>query len=450
MSNAPNVVKELVENALDAGATQVHVHIEDGGRRLVQVTDNGHGMQPDDLRAALGRHATSKIAQADDLFRIGTLGFRGEALPSIASVSEMTLTSRPHDSDEASALHLAAGTIIKERASLAPGTQMSVRNLFWNVPVRLKFLKNQAAETAQVTDMLTRLALGHPECGFELSAEGRQIFSVPDQQSIQDRVGSLLGRDLASGLMPVHGAAEATELSGFVAHPSFAKPTSKRQYIYLNGRHLRDKLLVAAVREGFKGFLEPRQHGSVFLLLDTDPSLVDVNVHPTKSEVRFRREREIFALIKNSLQEALQSDPGSFPVLSNAAGNTSGNNQSAPNRNVIKPAAPTIIEQERFLPVSLPGSNALHNTAQNALDTSSAAQDHTSNKDPKHERVQEPGPRYASHTSHTSSAMSSTPSTETADGSQQHESRPESPAAALNPQLRRCARFTKSMTCTSS
>lgn len=346
-----NVVKELVENALDAGASQIHVHIEDGGRRLVQVTDNGHGMQPEDLRAALGRHATSKIAQADDLFRIGTLGFRGEALPSIASVSEMTLTSRPHDCDEASALHLAAGTIIKqERASLAPGTQMSVRNLFWNVPVRLKFLKNQAAETAQVTDMLTRLALGHPECGFELTAENRQIFSVPDQQSIQDRVGSLLGRDLASGLMPVHGRAESTELAGFVAHPSFAKPTSKRQYIYLNGRHLRDKLLIAAVREGFKGFLEPRQHGSVFLLLDTDPSLVDVNVHPTKSEVRFRREREIFALIKNSIQESLQSDPGSFPVLADQP--------SAGRRDIIKSAAPTVIEQERFLPVTLPGSNA--------------------------------------------------------------------------------------------
>ena len=142
--------------------------------------------------------------------------------------------------------------------------------------------------------MLTRLAIGHPECGFTLLADGRQVFALPDQQTIKDRVATLLGRDLASGLLPVHATAESTELSGFIAHPRFAKPTSKRQYFYLNGRHLRDKLLVAAIREGFSGYLEPRQHGSVMLLLDTDPRLVDVNVHPTKSEVRFRRDREIF------------------------------------------------------------------------------------------------------------------------------------------------------------
>ncbi len=352
------VVKELAENALDAGATRILVRLDDGGRRLVEVEDDGCGMRRDDLRLALSRHATSKLQTADDLFRVATLGFRGEALPSIAAVSEFALASRPHAESQGWRLALAGGSeTTLALCAMAPGTQVSVRNLFWNVPARLKFLKSEASETGHVTDQVIRLALSHPRVAFRLEVGGRAALDQPVNETLEMRVRALFGGDLAKRLIAVEANADTMQLAGFVAHPQEARATAKRQYVFLNGRYVRDRLLLAAVREGFRGFLEPRLHGAVFLHLDLDPALVDVNVHPTKSEVRFRNEGEVFALVRNALQKALGAHAGGFSLLPSATSPAS--TSAIVHREVVKspaPAQPMVVTQERFIPRETPAA----------------------------------------------------------------------------------------------
>jgi len=346
------VVKELCENSLDAGATSIHVRCEDGGRRLVEVVDDGHGMQPDDLALALGRHATSKLRDADDLFKVATLGFRGEALPSIAAVAECELASRPHQADAGFMIAVAAGQILRRQpCAMAPGTRISVRNLFWNVPVRLKFLKSEAAEAGHVTEQVIRLALGHPGVAFRLELNGRVALDLAGGHDLPLRIRAIFGKSFSEGLIAVAGTADRLQVAGYVAHPNQAQASTRRQYVFLNGRYLRDKLLIAAVRDGYKGFLEPRLHGACVLHLDLDPSLVDVNVHPTKSEVRFRRDGEVFATVAKSLHSALSQHQGGFTVLPGAGLRTVV-------KEAVIPAAPTGM-QERYLPSGpqMPESN---------------------------------------------------------------------------------------------
>ena len=349
------VVKELAENALDAGATRIVIRLEDGGRRLVEVEDDGHGMRPDDLALAVSRHATSKLIDADDLFRIATLGFRGEALPSIAGVSEFTIASRPHDATQGHELRLNGGTPSGSGpCAMSPGTRVTVRNLFWNVPARLKFLKTEAAESGHVTDQVMRLALSHPRVAFRLEVQGRAVIDQPANETLEARVRALFGATIADRLLSVHANADTMQIAGFVAHPQEAKPTTKRQFVFLNGRYVKDRLLLAAVREGFRGFLEPRLHGAVFLHLDVDPSQVDVNVHPTKSEVRFRRDGEVFALVRSALQSTLAKNAGGFSLLPTPSAPIPG---GVVQRTIVRPLpgtypvnAPTIVVQERFIP----------------------------------------------------------------------------------------------------
>lgn len=351
------VVKELIENALDAGATRIAIAIEDGGRQVVEVVDDGHGMRRDDLSLALSRHATSKLRSAEDLFRISSLGFRGEALPSIASVSEFTLASCPAAGTGA-ALRVDGGTMRGvETIAMARGTRVSVRNLFWNVPARLKFLKTARSEGAAVTDMVTRLALGHPAVAFRLTIDGRTAIDFAPGQSLRERCLDTLGAEIANGLIAVEGLRDATQLQGFVAHPQFAKPTAKKQFVYLNGRPVQDRMITAAIRDGFGGFLEPRLHGVVVLYLDTDPSLVDVNVHPTKAEIRFRRQGEVFALIRDSVRDVLSEHSGGFRLdgPGAASGHGGHSDTSGVRRHLVRPAAPPAPSappnyQERFLP----------------------------------------------------------------------------------------------------
>lgn len=341
-------VKELVENSLDAGASRVVVRIEDGGRRLLEVVDDGHGMRPEDMVLALARHATSKLMRSDDLFRVATLGFRGEALPSIASVSEFTVASRPHDRPEGQELVVTAGQIGKGRpCAMPPGTRVTVRNLFWNTPVRLKFLKTAQAEAGAVSDTLARLALAHPEVAFALHQDGRTTLDLPPGQDLRRRAREVLGPALAEALLAVAHTTEVAQLHGFVAHPSHARPTTRRQYVILNGRPISDRLITAAIREGYQGFLEPRLHGVVVVHLDLDPGLVDVNVHPTKAEVRFRHAREVFGLVRHGIREALEAHAGGGRLV----GSDSSNRTPATTmpeivaRTVVHPAI-----QERYLP----------------------------------------------------------------------------------------------------
>ncbi|MFW5699152.1 MAG: DNA mismatch repair endonuclease MutL [Planctomycetota bacterium] len=343
-----NVVKELVENSIDAGATRIVVRIEDGGRRLVEVVDDGHGIRPDCLVRALDRHATSKLRGAEDLFRVASLGFRGEALPSMAAVSEFELASRPADQPAGTRVSM-AGADRGEPATcgMPPGTRVSVRNLFWNVPVRLKFLKARGTETGHVTDMVIRLALAHPEIGFVYEAEGRTVLDLPPCDDLRARIRAIHGRDLAAALVPVAAHADATQLTGFIAGPQEARPTGRRQFVFLNGRWITDKTVVAAIREGYRGFVEPRLKPTVYLRIDMDPSLVDVNVHPTKTEVRFRRQREVFDLVRRTVAAALEEHGGSYALL--AAPDTLPASGAAP-RPPPSPQTPAL--QERFLPSS--------------------------------------------------------------------------------------------------
>ena len=244
-------IKELVENSIDAGARHINITIEDGGRRLIEVQDNGHGIASDQLRLALGRHATSKLRSADDLFQVGSLGFRGEALPSIAAVSEFKLASRPAEAAAGHVLSIAGGN---EQAwqptAMPPGTRVSVRNLFWNVPARLKFLKSARSETSKVTDAVTRLALGHPHIAFSLRNEGRVVFDLVPVQRLQDRIRQCFGNQFGNDLLTIDGSQEGLQISGLIAHPSQAKPTTKRQFVFLNGRHIRDKLIIRCAPRG--------------------------------------------------------------------------------------------------------------------------------------------------------------------------------------------------------
>jgi DNA mismatch repair protein MutL len=354
------VVKELAENSLDAGATRVDVASEDGGRRLIRVADDGHGMRPDDLALALTRHATSKIRTADDLFRIGSLGFRGEALPSIAAVSEFSLASRPHAAEAGHQVVLAGGRPLRAGAcAMPPGTRVEVRNLFWNVPARLKFLKSEAAETGHITDQVVRLALAHPRVGFRLETDGRTALDLPPVEDLTARVRAVFDDETADALLPVEAQGGAMQLTGFVAHPRTARPTGRRQFLFLNGRFVKDRILVAAVKEGCKGFLEPRLHLALFLHLEIEPSQVDVNVHPTKAEVRFRSEGEVFALVVRGLRAALESAKGAFRLLDTgpirAAAQTQAQAQ-APSR--VPAPAPLVVVQERFLPPPAPVTEA--------------------------------------------------------------------------------------------
>ena len=345
------VVKELVENSIDAGSQRITVRIEDGGRRLIEIIDDGHGMRKEDLRRAVGRHATSKLKAAEDLFRIATLGFRGEALPSIASVSELTLASRPHSEEAGWMCSMRAGSETGfEPCGMGPGTRISVRNLFWNVPARLKFLKAEAAETGHITDQMLRFALSHPEVGFRLEHGTSVLVDRPPKETLIGRIGSLFGRQMADGLIPVHYESDAIRINGFIAHPREARATAKRQYIFLNGRFLKDRLLIAALREGYAGFMEPRLHAAVFMHADVDPDGVDVNVHPTKAEVRFRREGEIFSATSSAIKSALAGQQGGFPLVPTP----SAPQPQAPaivSRTVVKSAGEPAV-QERFLPFS--------------------------------------------------------------------------------------------------
>jgi DNA mismatch repair protein MutL len=311
-----SAVKELVENAIDAGATRIAVTLVEGGRSLIAVTDDGAGMTADELVLAVERHCTSKLATDSDLTDIRTLGFRGEALPSIASVSRFTLTSRPKGADSAWALRIEGGAKSgPQPAAHPPGTRVEVRDLFFAVPARLKFLKEPRSEAAQVADAIKRLAMAHPQIAFALEDEGRTVFSyaaiasslVEDGEDAArlERLAAVMGRDFAQNSLPIHAAREGFVLSGHVGLPTFNRGTAQHQYLFVNGRPVRDKLLVGAVRGAYQDFLARDRHPLVALFLEAPPGMVDVNVHPAKTEVRFRDAGIVRGLIVGAIRQAL-------------------------------------------------------------------------------------------------------------------------------------------------
>ncbi|BAI72613.1 DNA mismatch repair protein [Azospirillum sp. B510] len=303
-------VKELVENAIDAGATRIDVVARDGGKSLIAVTDDGCGMTADELVLAVERHATSKLP-GDDLLDIRSLGFRGEALPSIGAVSCLTITSRARGADSAWSLTVDAGAKgSPQPAALAQGTRIEVRDLFAAVPARLKFLKASRTEYDHIADCLERLAMAHPAVAFTLSDGGRGGLRLSAAQGeLLDarltRLGALMGRDFQENAVPVTAAREGVTLAGWIGLPTLHRPTAKHQHLFVNGRPVRDKLMVGAVRAAYADFLPRDRHPMLALFLDIDPQEVDVNVHPAKAEVRFRDQGLVRGLIVGSLKHAL-------------------------------------------------------------------------------------------------------------------------------------------------
>uniref|UniRef100_UPI002FCC41AA DNA mismatch repair endonuclease MutL n=1 Tax=Bosea sp. (in: a-proteobacteria) TaxID=1871050 RepID=UPI002FCC41AA len=301
--------KELVENALDAGARSVAVTIAAGGRELIRVVDDGAGMTPDDLALSVERHATSKLPDGD-LFAIRSLGFRGEALPSIGSVARLSITTRRREAAQGSALVVEAGVKGPVRpAAAAFGTRIEVSDLFIFTPARLKFLKSDRAEAQAVSDMLRRLAIAHPEVRFSLEGEHVSAFDWPAEPIGEEgrlrRLGRALGRDFPENALAVEAEREGIRLSGFAGLPTFHRGTSAGVHMAVNGRPVRDKLLLSAVRGAYADVVPSDRHPVLYLDVLCDPALVDVNVHPAKSEVRFRDPALVRGLVVTSLKAAL-------------------------------------------------------------------------------------------------------------------------------------------------
>jgi DNA mismatch repair protein MutL len=302
-----NVVKELIENALDAGANRIEVHSEGGGSQLLRITDDGAGITREELSLALAAHATSKIASIDDLESVGTMGFRGEALASIASVSMLRLRSRRHDADEAWVIEAEGGPAGKPQpASGPPGTSLEVRSLFFNVPARRKFLKTDPTEQARISEIVQTIAMANPGCAFTLRLGDRTTLDLPAVDDPRSRVVALLGKELSDELLEVDFEAAGATIWGLAGTPQIAGPTARRQRVFLNGRPIRDKAIQHALREAYRGLVVPGRHPTVVLFIELDPRLVDVNVSPTKSEVRFRDGGAIHQAVRHALKNTLR------------------------------------------------------------------------------------------------------------------------------------------------
>ncbi len=283
-----SVVKELVENALDAGATRVRVELENGGKTRIDVSDDGWGMGREDAVLALDRHATSKITTAADLVGVATFGFRGEALPSIASVSRLELVTAEEEGS-GTRLTAAGGRLdTVEAAARQRGTTVSVRTLFYNTPARRKFLRSVSSESRAAYEAVATLALAHPEAGFDLLLDGRSRLTVPGGQTLEERVAGVWGRDIAGTLVPVEFAAGSFRITGYIQRPADAQPTGRRTQLFINTRPFRDPFLVRAAEAGYRSAIAPGDRPSLLLMIEAPAGEIDVNVHPAKLEVRFR------------------------------------------------------------------------------------------------------------------------------------------------------------------
>ena len=304
-----SVVKELVENSVDAGATEIIVEIEDGGRKLIRVTDNGCGMSREDALLALERHATSKIATDNDLFSIGSLGFRGEAIPSIASVSRFTLATREEGAIEGTEIYLEGGVVREVKACGMPvGTAITVRNLFFNTPARLKFMKSKETETGHIGDTLNRLALARPDIRFTATFDGKNSLKLI-QGTLVARAAAVFGSGTAKELFHLDATFEDISLKGLLGAPSLNRSTSSAIYCFLNGRFIRDRVVQHAVMQGYRGLLERGRYPLLVLAIDIPADQVDVNVHPAKHEVRFREQQRVHSAISSGISELLASSP---------------------------------------------------------------------------------------------------------------------------------------------
>jgi DNA mismatch repair protein MutL len=341
-----SVVKELLENSLDAGATRIRIEVEAGGRKLIRIADNGHGMVRDDALLAFERHATSKLRTSDDLLSIATLGFRGEALPSIASVSRLTLETRAIEEDSGTLVEIAGGNILRvEDAGLPTGTTITLRDLFFNTPARRKFLKSEQTELSHIAALVTHYALVHPTKHFELHSATQALLIAPAVANAADRLFQIFGKDTSSYMLPITAELDFTRaglpepppwkrdadytppepgflrITGFVSKPELQKLNRNSIYVFVNQRLIRDKLVLHALNEAYRNILPPTSYPVVLLFLEMPPQEVDVNVHPAKTEVRFRQPAFVHDFIRDTIRTALVQ---ARPAASFATALTSG------------------------------------------------------------------------------------------------------------------------------
>ena len=300
-----SVVKELVENALDAGATEITVNIKDAGKTLIQITDNGCGMSPTDARMAFERHATSKIRNANDLFCIRTMGFRGEALASIAAIADVELRTKRMEDELGTFIHIVGSELkTQEPAGLNNGTNFMIKNLFFNVPARRKFLKANSTELRHIIWEIQRVALPHPDLKFSLIHNGTSVYELPASNH-RKRIVDVFGKSLNQSLVSVKEETSIVKIHGFIGQPKYARKTMGEQFFFVNGRYMRHPGFHKAVSQAYEQLLPPDTFPSYFLFLDLDPGEIDINVHPTKTEIKFENERDIWPIVHAAVRESL-------------------------------------------------------------------------------------------------------------------------------------------------
>lgn len=300
-----SALKELIENAIDSGADKVQILIKDAGKSLIQVIDNGCGMSMTDARMCFERHATSKIRKAEDLFAIRTMGFRGEAMASIAAIAQVELKTRRHEDELGTCIRIEGSEIIsQEPVSTMPGTSISVKNLFYNTPARRNFLKGNPVEIRHINDEFQRVALANPEIFFTLHHDGNEIFHLP-KGSLKQRIIHLFGNAYNQKLVPVEETTSIIELKGYIGKPEFAKKTRGEQFFFVNNRFIKDPYLNHAVLNAFEEVLSADSYPLYVLFIDIDPAKIDINVHPTKTEIKYQDEKAIYAIIRSAVKRSL-------------------------------------------------------------------------------------------------------------------------------------------------
>ncbi len=315
-----SVVKELLENSVDAGATRIDIDLDAGGTELIRVVDDGCGIELDDMPLAFAQHATSKLKSADDLFDIHTMGFRGEALASVAGVGQVTLQSRTHDAASGCELRCDGGAFHAPKPwNGAPGTRLEVRHLFYNVPVRKKFLKSVATELGHVCETVTRIALAHPTLHITLRHNGRLVYDIPASAGLADRIALFFTGEVRDALYEIDSGPGPMRVTGFIADPKCDRGNSKLQYLFVNGRWFRDRSLAHALQESYRGLLMSGRYAIGFLFLTVPPDKIDVNVHPTKAEVRFQENSLVYSLVRATVKGRLLKE-NLIPYLTTPVG----------------------------------------------------------------------------------------------------------------------------------
>ncbi|WP_299112804.1 DNA mismatch repair endonuclease MutL [uncultured Winogradskyella sp.] len=300
-----SVVKELLENAIDASATEVKLIIKDAGKTLVQVIDNGKGMSVTDARLSFERHATSKIKSAEDLFQLNTKGFRGEALASIAAIAHVELKTKLADDELGTAIEIEGSKVKSQEVSVTPtGTSVAVKNLFFNIPARRNFLKSDTVELRHITDEFHRVALAHPNIAFAFYHNGSELFHLPSE-NYRQRVVHIFGNKTNEKLVPVEEQTEVLKISGFVGKPEYSKKTRSEQFFFVNQRFIKSPYLNHAISAAFEGLLKDGYHPSYFLNLTVDPKTIDINIHPTKTEIKFDDEHTLYAILRSAVKHSL-------------------------------------------------------------------------------------------------------------------------------------------------